>query len=70
MRRESLLYGLFVAGVVAGLAILLAGEFEGADTFVFAGGIVILLSVGGLTALVAALPGAETGAGSGGKPDR
>lgn len=56
--RESLLYGLTMLAVVAGLAVLLVGEAtDGGEVFIVAGGMVVLLGVGGMTGLIAATEG-------------
>ena len=58
MRREPLLFGLTVLGVVVGLAILLIAEAVGAgETMIVFGGVIALVAVGGLTGLIGALEG-------------
>lgn len=58
MRREPLLFGLTVLGVVVGLAILLTAEAVGAgETMIVFGGVIALVAVGGLTGLIGALEG-------------
>jgi hypothetical protein len=54
MARDGPIFGLLVVGVIVGTALLLAGEaFHGLESLVPAGGAVIVLSVGGLTAAIA-----------------
>ncbi len=70
MNAMSLGYGTTVAGVIVGLALLVAGEamegaqlfgvLEGLDGFVLIGGLIILVAVSGMTALLAAEDGPET----------
>ena len=58
--RNPAAYGLSVVVVVVGLAGLLAAEAGGAGLpVVSVGGVVVLVGVGVLTALVAALPAPE-----------
>lgn len=52
MRRETLLGGLTIAGVTAGLGVLLYGEAAHVDGLIPAGGVVVLLSVGLLTVYI------------------
>jgi hypothetical protein len=56
MASESSVFGLGVLGVVVGLAILLYGAEAAGTTVVAAGGVVVLASVGLMTAYIAAMP--------------
>lgn len=57
MNGETLSLGVSMAAIFAGLVALLYGEYAGFGTaFVAAGGVVVLVGVGVLTAHVARLP--------------
>lgn len=58
MVSESLAFGLTIVPVVVGLLVLLVGEaMGGSEAFIIGGGVVVLLGVGGMTALIASLDG-------------
>lgn len=55
MNREASMYGGSLVGVVAGLAILLAGEYAHVRTAVYGGGIVVLVAVSVMALITARL---------------
>jgi hypothetical protein len=52
MAREALTFGAIIAGVVLGTAVLLFGEASSSDALILGGGVLALLSVGGLTTAI------------------
>lgn len=53
MAREALSFGAIMVGVALGTAILLFGETADSDVILLSGGLLVLLSVGGLTGAIA-----------------
>lgn len=53
---DAVAFGTGLALVVAGLVVLLVGEYGGTDAFVVGGGVVVLVGVGVTTAYLAWLP--------------
>ena len=60
MNRDATVFGGSIALVVVGLAVLLFGEYGGADALVVGGGVVVLAGVGVGTAYLAWLPEAAS----------
>ena len=52
MASDALSFSAIIAGVVIGTAVLLFGEAAGSDAILLSGGILVLLSVGGLTTAI------------------
>jgi hypothetical protein len=53
MAREALSFGAIMVGVVVGITALLFGEIASNDVILLSGGLLVLLSVGGLTGAIA-----------------
>ena len=61
MASESSVFGVSLAAVVVGLAILLYGAEHTANQITFSGGLVVLVGVGLMTAYLAAMDGPAEG---------